>query len=60
MEEPAYQLVGHLANPSIAPVDDVYYLMNDLMGTPAPNSQATATVANWDSDWHPTLSNGFR
>ena len=59
MEEPVDQLISQPANPPIAPVDDVYYSIDDLMGTPPPDSQATAAIANWDSDWNLTSKQWF-
>ena len=60
MKEPADQLVGHPASPPIALVDDVYYPMDDLMGTPPLDSQVATVVANWDSDWNPNSEQWFR
>ena len=50
IEELADQPIGHPANPSIAPVDDVYYPMDDPMRTSPSDFQAIAVVANWDSN----------
>ena len=33
MEEPTNQPMDHPMNPPITPADDVYYPMDDLMGT---------------------------
>ena len=46
IEEPADQLVGHLANPPNTLVDDVYYSIDDFMGTVPPDSQVAAAVVN--------------
>ena len=54
------QPIGHQVNPPIAPANDVYYLMDDLMVTSPPDSQVVTIVAKQDSDWNPTLEHQFQ